>query len=392
MSTATVRNEGVSGLHHAGRRAADRLAARDRLEALLVSGENCPVSRWREAYLDDPLLGVWGRSLIWEARGADGTWTPGWPAPHRDGVRLVGADEAMIEIAEDTTLRLWHPMRATAEEVAAWRDFLARREGWQPFKQAYREVYVLDRDQVARRFEGHILRRSRALALMESRGWRGLELAARDGEPQAHGAGREVAGGAWRVTLGLRQERYGEVAVSVTEQLAYQRRDGHRWTSVDPAEVPPLVLSETLRDVDLFVGAASIAHDPRRPALSAPRHRGYWEQASFGPLAESAVVRREALARIMPRTRIADRVTIADRYLRVRGDLRIYNIHLGSGNVLMEPNDAYLCFDQAPDRDGPLFLPFEEDGGLLATILSKAFLLAADTTITNPALTAQINA
>jgi hypothetical protein len=386
-----VRNEDASGLHHTGRRAADRLAARDRLEALLVSGENCPLSRWREAYVDDPVVGVWGRSLIWEVRGPGGAWTAGWPSPERDGVRLVDPAGVPLDVPADATVRLWHPMRATDDAVSAWRDFLAEREGWQPFKQAYREVYVLDRDQVAGRFEGHILRRSRALALMESRGWRGLELTGAD-VPEARAAGREIAGGTWRVQLGLRLEQYNVTAVCVTERLAYQRRDGEHWVDAEPTEVPPLVLSETLRDVDLFVSAASIAHDRRRPALSTPRHRGYWEQASFGPLAESAVVRRAALARILPGTRIADRVTIADRYLRVRGDLRVYNIHLGSGNVLMEPNDAYLCFDSPPDRDGPLFLPFEEDGGLLAMILSKAFLLAADTTITNPALLAQINA
>ena len=44
-----------------------------------------------------------------------------------------------------------------------------------------------------------------------------------------------------------------------------------------------------------------------------------------------------------PGLRIADRVELTDRFLRVRGDLRTYKIHLGSGNILMEPNDAYLC-------------------------------------------------
>ena len=28
---------------------------------------------------------------------------------------------------------------------------------------------------------------------------------------------------------------------------------------------------------------------------------------------------------------------------KVRGDLRTYKIHLGSSNILMEPNDQYLC-------------------------------------------------
>ncbi len=80
----------------------------------------------------------------------------------------------------------------------------------------------------------------------------------------------------------------------------------------------------------------------------------------------------------------------------VRGSLRTYKIHLGSGNILMAPNDQYLCI--VPGRrtagadasgGGELFLPFEGDG-TLAVILSKALLLADDRRITDPTITRQI--
>ena len=56
----------------------------------------------------------------------------------------------------------------------------------------------------------------------------------------------------------------------------------------------------------------------------------------------------------------------------------------------MEPNDAYLCVVPRGSGD-QVFLPFEEDGGMLSIILSKAFLLAADSTITDPSITRQIH-
>ncbi|MFD1543843.1 DUF7737 domain-containing protein [Nonomuraea guangzhouensis] len=56
----------------------------------------------------------------------------------------------------------------------------------------------------------------------------------------------------------------------------------------------------------------------------------------------------------------------------------------------MEPNDAYLCVVPRGSGD-QVFLPFEEDGGMLSIILSKAFLLAADTTITDPSITRQVH-
>ncbi|MGW2191892.1 DUF7737 domain-containing protein [Streptosporangium sp. NPDC001682] len=57
----------------------------------------------------------------------------------------------------------------------------------------------------------------------------------------------------------------------------------------------------------------------------------------------------------------------------------------------MEPNDAYLCIVPGHDRDAAsVFLPFEENGGMLSIILSKAFLLADDTAITDPSITCQL--
>lgn len=75
----------------------------------------------------------------------------------------------------------------------------------------------------------------------------------------------------------------------------------------------------------------------------------------------------------------------------VKGELRTYRIHLGSGNILMEPNDQYLCIvpDRSP-RQPDVQLPFEGDA-LLAVILSKAFLLAADDRITDTTITRQID-
>jgi hypothetical protein len=83
---------------------------------------------------------------------------------------------------------------------------------------------------------------------------------------------------------------------------------------------------------------------------------------------------------------------IKDKFLVVRGKLRTYKIHLGSTNILMEPNDQYLCI--VPNRSNhaaasEVFLPFEGDNGF-SVILSKAFLLAEDDKITDSTITRQI--
>jgi hypothetical protein len=108
--------------------------------------------------------------------------------------------------------------------------------------------------------------------------------------------------------------------------------------------VLPLVFSEVMRDVDLFVGVASVGNDPTwSDGGPQGRYREYWHGYSFGDLSATTQTRKALLERLIPRLKIADRCSFTDRFLVVRGDLRTYKVHLGSGNILMEPNDQYLC-------------------------------------------------
>ena len=157
--------------------------------------------------------------------------------------------------------------------------------------------------------------------------------------------------------------------------------------------IPPLVFSEVMRDVDLFVGVASLGNDPNW-ADGGPegRYRDYWQSYSFGELGATAGTRKDVLEQLVPRLKIADRCTFSDKFLIVRGDIRTYRIHLGSGNILMEPNDEYLCIvsKQSVARGSDaIFLPFEGDA-MLSIILSKAMLLADDKKIKDSTIVSQI--
>ena len=149
-----------------------------------------------------------------------------------------------------------------------------------------------------------------------------------------------------------------------------------------------------MRDVDLFVGVASVGNDPTwQDGGPEGRYREYWYGYSFGELSGTAATRKQVLERLVPRLKIADRCSFSDRFLVVRGQRRTYKIHMGSGNILMEPNDQYLCI--VPDsrsraEQDDLFLPFEGDK-TLSIIISKALLLAEDTIIKDPTITRQID-
>ncbi|NUS13923.1 MAG: DUF4132 domain-containing protein [Streptomyces sp.] len=338
--------------------------------------------------------------------GGDGWWV-GVPERAGAGWVLAGADGTATPVTAADTVRMWHPLRAAAADVAAWRTEVTDRELRQPFKQAFREVYLLTPAEEAtggysNRFAGRVLRFGQARSLMGARGWSASQLGFWDGGYEGEAVRPVPAAGPleWRARFDYQaveeagMTRSGTADLCSSNRVRFERRPpGARWTPVTLAEVPPLVLSEALRDVDLFVGVASIAADPRWRDSADGRMAGSWREAAFGPLPPSAQVRAEALARLLPRTRIAGRVELDGRFLRVRGDRTAYRIHLGSANVLMEPHDAYLCIVPARRPSaaaGRVFLPFEEDGGVLAEVLSKAFLLADDAAITDPSIVAQL--
>ncbi|WP_315814383.1 hypothetical protein [Paraflavitalea speifideaquila] len=118
----------------------------------------------------------------------------------------------------------------------------------------------------------------------------------------------------------------------------------------------------------------------------------YWGSYSFGDLSESARVRADVLKKLVPRLKIKDKCSFEGKFLVVKGQLRTYKIHMGSGNILLEPNDQYLCIvpEQATGiSKEKVFLPFEGDN-LLSIIISKALLLADDDKIKDVTITRQI--
>ena len=361
-------------------------AQRQRLDRLMVTAadRSWAYADWARWYAGHPLVGPIARRLIWTFDGE-----PAVPAIATPTVR------------PDTVVRLWHPLGRPAGEVSAWRDRLAEAGVVQPFKQAHREVYPLtDAERVtgtySNRFAGHVLRQHQFKELALGRGWLAELILVYDGGGGRMTATRDLP------ALGLTAEYWVEPPAGDDEATpagAYLRvrtdrvRFRRGGEAVALADVPPLALSEVLRDVDLFVGVASVGNDPTwQDGGPGGRYRTYWHEYGFGDLSVTAQTRRAVLERLVPRLKIAGRCTLSERFLVVRGQVRTYKIHLGSGNILMEPNDQYLCIvaGRGGATDGEVFLPFEGDG-TLSVILSKAFLLAADERITDPTITRQID-
>ncbi|MGW0709331.1 DUF4132 domain-containing protein [Streptomyces sp. NPDC002643] len=434
---AVVRNEHTDELKElkAAVKDIDKMltAQSERLDRQFLARRTWEYGAWRERYLDHPLVGTLARRLLWtvdgttvgfadgELRTLDDSPLPGPTA----GTEAAAGEPRTLDGApapESGEVELWHPVGRDPSEVVAWRDWLERHGITQPFKQAHREVYLLTDAERAtgtysNRFAAHILRQHQFNSLAAIRGWRNrLRLSVDDVAPPAtrelprwglraeywiegdgHEFGEDLTDSGSFLRLRTDQVRFYPIEAPENQAPcwggAYSMwlRDGqHPFDPVPLTDIPPLVLSEVLRDVDLFVGVASVGNDPTwQDGGPGGRFREYWTSYGFGELNESAETRRVLLERLIPRLAIADRCTVEGRFLHVKGELHTYRIHLGSGNILMSPNDRYLCIVPGNRNTTTGYLPFEGDR-MLAVILSKAMLLAKDTEITDPTILSQL--
>ena len=369
-------------------------AQRDRVENFLERDRSWSYEAWQERYLNHPLLSQITRRLIWQFRegkqSASGIW--------RDGRFLDTHSRAVEWLTGKSEVRLWHPLGCELSAVQTWRQWLEENSVTQPFKQAHREIYVitdaeLETGTYSNRFAAHILRQHQFKALCDQRGWRYEFLGSWDQTASVASIDLpewDLRAEFWTEHCGDEYSPSGVALHVATDQVRFSKPDVE---AVSLAEVPALVLSEVMRDVDLFVSVSSVGNDPNWADGGTDRSRDYWRQFSFGDLGASAKTRRDVLERLLPKLKIAAQCSFDEKFLIVRGNLRTYKIHLGSGNIQMEPNNQYLCI--VPDRGSAakhtekLFLPFEGDS-TLAVILSKAFLLADDSKIKDPTIVNQI--
>ncbi len=375
---------------------------RSRVEQLFLSQRTWKLKEFRQRFLEHPVVAVVARKLIWNLTTGAQAMVTIWHAG-----RFVKADGTPIQnVDESAEVSIWHPIEASVHEVLQWRTWLVENQVCQPFKQAHREIYVLtDAERqtatYTNRFAAHIIRQHQMSALCAERGWRyGLQ-----GEwdswnapfidlPQ-HGVRAEFI---VEPLDGLNDVTQSFVYTHLsTNHVRFSALDGNGECRLNVPllleDIPPRVFSEVMRDVDLFIGVTSIGNDPDWQESGEPAYTDYWQQYSFGKLSDLAKTRKEIIESALPRLKLSERCQIDGRFLVVRGNIREYKIHFGTGNVLMSPNDQYLCIVQkrsgGAKRTDNIFLPFDGDN-TLSLILSKAFLLIDDDKIKDATIANQI--
>ena len=371
-------------------------AQRDRIDRLYTEDMSWSEEDVLKHYINHGLVGTIGCKLIWMIDDTPVLWG------EKKGWQDVAGKT--VKATKKSVMRLWHPIHSQTDDILAWRDRLETLKITQPLKQAYREVYLLTEAEVktatySNRMAAHIIKQHQFNSLAAIRGWKYSLMGAYDDGREGDVATKLLPENKLKAEFWINEiideESFNDVGIWLyvaTDQVRFKNESDE---DVPLIEVPKLILSEIMRDVDLFVGVASVGNDPQwqdgGPGQR-PDYRDYWHSYSFGNLTEVAKTRKAVLERLLPRLKIKDVAHIEDKFLFVKGIRHTYKIHIGSGNILIAPKDQYLCIVPSRGKDkstGKLFLPFEGDTGL-SIVLSKAFLLAEDDKITDKTILSQL--
>lgn len=355
-----------------------------RIENLYINNISWSFEDWKKYYIFHPLLSKFNSKLIW--------FFDNKITAIKSGDYWIDENLEIVDIKVFSQVRLWHPIFSELSIIQKWRDFFFDNEIKQPFKQAFREIYILTDAEIStntysNRFAAHILYQHQFLALCKSRNWNYNLQGQWDSHntPYRNLPAFNMHVDFWVEAVENSSNENGIFNYVASDQVRfYKDRE-----QIKIELVPEIVFTETMRDIDMFVGVCSIGNNPEWQ--DGGEGGNYWSNYSFGELSTNAQTRKQVLQKIIPKLKIASLCTITDKYLEIKGKIRSYKIHLGSGNILMTPNDQYLCIvPEGKSATNKIFLPFDDDR-TLSIILSKAFLLAEDDKITDSTIIRQIS-
>ncbi|MEH6352820.1 DUF4132 domain-containing protein [Pseudomonas sp. 3JA] len=325
------------------------------LEAMMSSGETLALDDLKPL-LKMPAVRLLLEQLIVQADDAALGWL--------DAATLTVTDLEGRQHVAEKTLRIAHPFHLfTAGQLSAWQKEVVTHRRVQPFKQAFRELYLLtpaerDTGLWSNRFAGHRLKAKVAARLLQVRNWSTSSVEDIYYESKEHGI--------YALFNFLDTGHY----LSETEHFTFDTIAFHRDHKALPLEqVPPLLFSEVMRDADLLVSVAHAADDYST--------------------SQETLQRRAELVGELIRGLGLQNVKCEGHFLHVTGQRANYRIHLGSAAIHIEPGN-YLCIVPAGSSVTEFYLPFADTDRKMAEVLSKMFLLLDDMNITDSLILEQI--
>ena len=332
--------------------------AKKMLEEMMEDGTPLLAREIANVMTYNPVIAPLLKPLVFQSGTALGFYADG---------ALVAADGARTELAEDAEVKIAHAL--DLYESGTWADYqkyLFEKEIRQPFKQVFRELYIKTADEHGKesshRYAGHQVQPAKTVALLKTRRW---VIDGSEGLQRIYYKANIIA----RIYALADWYSPADIEAPTLEWVEFFDRKTFQRLPID--DVPDLIFSEVMRDVDLVVSVAHVG--------------GVDPEASH-----STVEMRRAIVQFnLPLFKL-DNVQLEGAHAHIHGKLGDYTVHLGSGVIQQKAGAMINVLPVHSQHRGRLFLPFLDEDPKTAEILSKIILFAEDGKIKDPFILDQI--
>ncbi|MCR5610082.1 MAG: DUF4132 domain-containing protein, partial [Lachnospiraceae bacterium] len=277
----------------------------------------------------------------------------------------------VTKVSSDRLLRVAHPYDLYSNGL--WSEYqnmileICNSEGRkQPFRQVFRELYVklkeeLDKDK-SLMFSGNQIQAQRTVGALKNRRW---VADYEDGLQKIYYKDNIIA------TIYAEADWFSpaDIEAPVLEGVYFADRKSYKYLKIE--EVPDIIYSEIMRDVDL---AVSVAHaggvDPET--------------------SHSTVEMRRVILEFNLQLFGIKNVHCEKNHAFIDGKHGKYTIHLGSGVIHKQGGHQINVLSVSSGKKSKIFLPFIDEDPKTAEIMTKVLTFANDDKIKDPFIMEQI--
>ena len=281
--------------------------------------------------------------------------------------KLKSAKKKSVAVKDDSLLKIAHCFDLfESGEWSAYQKDIFDRELKQPFKQVFRELYVKTVDEKGRdkslRYAGHQVQPAKTVALLKTRRW---IIDGQEGLEKVYYKKNIIA----KIFALADWFSPADIEAPTLEEVQFFDRKTFKPILID--DVPDLIFTEVMRDIDLVVSVAHIGDvDP---------------EASH-----STIEMRKAIVEFNCKLFKLKNVTFTENHALIKGERAEYSIHLGSGLIHQKAGSAINVLPVHSQHRGRVFLPFIDDDPKTAEIMAKVLLFAQDDKIKDVFILEQI--
>ena len=281
--------------------------------------------------------------------------------------KLKSAKKKSVAVKDDSLLKIAHCFDLfESGEWSAYQKDIFDRELKQPFKQVFRELYVKTVDEKGRdkslRYAGHQVQPAKTVALLKTRRW---IIDGQEGLEKVYYKENIIA----KIFALADWFSPADIEAPTLEEVQFFDRKTFKPILID--DVPDLIFTEVMRDIDLVVSVAHIGDvDP---------------EASH-----STIEMRKAIVEFNCKLFKLKNVTFTENHALIKGERAEYSIHLGSGLIHQKAGSAINVLPVHSQHRGRVFLPFIDDDPKTAEIMAKVLLFAQDDKIKDVFILEQI--